>query len=94
MKNNNGKCSMDDHKEIDAIYYCQTCNIFMCENCNIYHEKLLKNHHQIIIDKNTDRNEIFTGFCKENNHSSELKYYCKTHNLLCCVKCICKIKDK
>ena len=46
------------------------------------------------MDKNTDINQVFTGICKEPNHLSELKYYCKSHNILCCVKCIAKIKDK
>ena len=39
-------------------------------------------------------NEIFTGICKEKNHPYELKYFCKTHNKLCCAECIIKIKVK
>ena len=31
---------------------------------------------------------------KEQSHSIELKYYWKTHNVLCCAKCISKIKQK
>ena len=44
------------------------------------------------IDK--DIEEIFTGFCKEENHIEKLEYLCKTHNKLCCVACLCKIKDE
>ena len=37
---------------------------------------------------------IFTGYCKEDKHSDELEYFCKTHNKLCCAACISKIKSK
>ena len=92
----NKKCSMEDHVQIDAISYCQECKIYMCDNCNKYHSKLFKNiHHQFKKDiNNDDINNIFTGLCKEQNHSIELEYFCKTHNVLCCAKCISKIKQK
>ena len=32
--------------------------------------------------------------CTEDNHSEELIYFCKTHNILCCAQCITKIKAK
>ena len=32
--------------------------------------------------------------CKEEKHKIELQYYCKTHNILCCVACISKIKGE
>ena len=32
--------------------------------------------------------------CNEHNHLSKYEYFCKTHNKLCCVKCIAKIKDE
>ena len=49
----------------------------------------------IIIISNLDKDikEIFTGFCKEDNHY-DLKYLCKTHNLLCCSAYLCKIKNE
>ena len=87
---------MEDHVQIDAISYCQECKIYMCDNCSKYHSKLFKNiHHQFKKDiNNDDINNIFTGLCKEQNHSIELEYFCKTHNVLCCAKCISKIKQK
>ena len=51
-----------------------------------------QNHQSFIIEKNFD--EEFTGFCKEINHSNELEFYCKSHNQLCCVACLCKIQKK
>ena len=44
---------------------------------------------------NLDKNpgEIFTGFCKEQNHPCNLEFYCKNHNKLCCAKCITKLKS-
>mgnify|MGYP006989009017 FL=1 len=38
-------------------------------------------------------NIIPKSSCKVENHSDKLKYFCKTHNVLCCVACISKIKD-
>ena len=44
------------------------------------------------MDKKID--DIFTGFCKENKHYTNLEYFCKTHNKLICPSCIAKIKGK
>ena len=33
-------------------------------------------------------------YVKKKNHPYELKYFCKTHNKLCCAECITKIKGK
>ena len=33
--------------------------------------------------------ELFTGFCTEENHqANKLEHFCKTHNKLCCILCI------
>ena len=82
MEKNSKKCSFKDHNEIEAINYCQECKIYLCNKCNNFHSKLCENHHTFKLDKNL--NEIFTGFCKEENHSIKLKYFCKAHNQLCC----------
>ena len=86
------KCSLIDHKEIDAISFCQKCQIYMCKECEKYHSKYLKHHHIFEINKNDS--QIFTGLCEEENHFYELKYFCKTHNKLCCSECITKIKTR
>jgi len=85
----NKKCSLEEHKEIDAIKYCPECRIYMCNKCDNMHSTLLKNHHPNNIK---DDNEIFNGVCKEKNHY-ELKYFCKNHNQLCCAACIAKINE-
>ena len=92
MENENKKCSLTEHKEIDAISYCQECKIFMCNKCEKIHSGLCQNHLPYKLDKNI--NEIFTGFCKEERHYDMLNYFCKTHNQLCCSACIVKIKRK
>ena len=94
MENDSFKCSLEKHKEVDAISYCQECKIYMCEKCVNLHSELFTNHHHFKINNEDERKEIFTGLCKEKNHSIELEYYCKTHNILCCSKCISKIKEK
>ena len=63
----------------------------MCNKCEIFHSKLCKNHRTFVLKK--DNEEIFTGFCKEENHQIKLQYFCKNHNSLCCAACISKIKS-
>ena len=53
---NDKKCSLDEHNEIEAIYYCQECKIKMCYKCEKVHSGLLKNHHVYSLDKNLKRN--------------------------------------
>ena len=87
------KCSLYEHKEIDAIIFCQECQIYMCNKCEKTHLGLCKQHHIYKLDNNF--NNIFTGFCREKNHYKyEYEYFCKNHNQLCCVACIAKIKGK
>ena len=86
------KCSSLKHNENDAISFCQECRICMCNKCENYHSELFQNHHIFKLDKNKDIADIFTGFCKEKFHQVELKYFCKTHNILCCAECTTKVK--
>ena len=86
------KCSLEEHKEFDSISYCQECKIYMCNKCEIHHSELFKKHFLYKIEKEQDFSEIFTGYCKEENHLEKLYYFCKTHNKLCCSSCIVKVK--
>ena len=87
------KCSLKEHSETNANSYCANCRLFMCNKCENYHSNLFSTHHQtFILEKNNA--EIFTGFCGEKEHKHELEFFCKTHNQLCCVECISKIKKK
>ena len=93
MENDNQKkCSLKKHEQIDAIIYCQECNKNMCNKCQNLHSELFDYHHVYNLNKNLK--DIFTGFCKEKNHNKELNYFCKNHNVLCCAVCLCKIEDK
>ena len=92
MENKKYKCSVEEHKEFEANFYCQKCNIYICNKCEKYHKILFKNHNLITLDK--DITNIFTGFCQVENHQIELEYFCKEHNILCCAKCITKVKRK
>ena len=91
---NKKKCSLNEHKEIEAIIYCQECKIYMCNKCEKVHSGsgLFINHHIYSLDKNPK--DIFTGLCTKRQHALALQYYCKTHNELCCAACIAKIKRK
>ena len=90
---NTKKCSSKKHKDINAISYCQECNIFMCNKCINHHDEVLEFHHKYNLNEQ-NINEIFTGICKEPKHKEELIYYCKMHNQLCFAACLSKIKDK
>ena len=84
------KCSFSKHTEINAIYYCQECNIYMCNKCSNYYSEFLENHHKYELGKK--QKEKFISLCKEKNHTIKLQFYCQTHNQLCCAACISKIK--
>ena len=86
------KCSSKEHFEIEAIIYCEICKIYMCNKCEKMHSNLLPQHHPLNL--NEDIKDIFTGFCKEENHQIKLYFFCKTHNQLCCSSCLCKIKGE
>ena len=94
MEKNIQRCSLETHKKNDAILLCEECKIYMCNKCEKLHSGLFPNHHQKQLEKNKNINEIFTGLCKEKNHLYELKYFCKTHNQLCCAECITSLKGK
>ena len=89
---NKQKCSFKEHREIYAHSYCRECKVYMCNKCEQFHSNLCQNHKYFILDK--DISDIFTGFCKEEKHYMELKFYCKNHNQLCCLGCISKIQTK
>ena len=93
MENKKEKCSFIEHKEIEANYYCIICNVYMCHKCEAFHSKLCQQH-KVINYNDIKTKELFTGLCKEDNHQSELDYFCKNHNILVCAKCIVKINDK
>ena len=90
------KCSLKKHRENDAIIVCKDCKKYMCRICLKHHSELFDNHDVKILEnnENTEINEIFTGFCREESHSDNLNYFCKNHNKLCCAACISKIKSK
>ena len=92
MENQKKKCSSKKHSEMDAINYCQECKIYLCNKCQNSHSDLFETHHLYNIDKNI--NEIFTGNCKEKDHKSKIRYFCKNHNQLCCGDCITKIEGE
>ena len=69
------KCSLKEHKENEAIYFCYECRIFICNKSDIFHSNWYKDHHKYNPDKNLT--EIFTGICHEKSHSNVLKYCCK-----------------
>ena len=86
------KCFCQKHKEEIANVYCKNCNIYMCNKCLEYHSKLFENH--LLSKYDNDDPDLFTGYCKEENHLELLEFFCKNHNKLCCSSCICKIKSK
>ena len=89
MENQKKKCSMLKHLDSNSITYCQECKIYLCNKCQIQHSELFINHTLGNLDK-----EIFIDICKQIGHNDKLEFYCKNHNTLCCLACLCKIKVK
>ena len=89
------KCSSTNHKDIEALSFCNDCKLYMCNKCEKHHSELFqKSHNQIKLEKGKNIAELFTGFCNEKNHKLEFQYFCKKHNTLCCAKCITKLKGE
>ena len=65
----------------------------MCNKCANHHDEVLDFHQKLNLNEQ-NINEIFTGICKEPKHKKELEFYCKSHNKLCCIVCLSKIKNK
>ena len=86
------KCTSKDHDKIEANSFCDNCKIYICKKCENMHSILFPNHK--IYNIYEDLKQIFTGICKEKNHSNKLNYFCKTHNVLRCVECISPIAEK
>ena len=92
MENKSKRCSSKKHLEAEAISYCPQCKIYLCNKCYNLHLELLDNHTLINLDKNKD--ETFIDVCKYENHNNKLEFFCKSHNTLCCLACLCKFKIK
>ena len=90
----NKKCSFSEHENIDAIDYCNECDIYICEKCKDYHNELVQmNHNKANINlTNKENNEEDIEICYEQNHGEKYEYFCKIHNKLCCRACVTKIK--
>jgi len=92
MENKKKKCSLKKHSDLDAINYCLECKIYLCNKCQNHHFELFETHHLYKIGKNIS--DIFTGYCKETGHNNKLKYFCKSHNQLCCGDCVANIEGE
>ena len=90
MENKRKKCSLKKHSESDAKSYCQQCKIYLCNKCHNLHPEVHDNHNLINLDNGL--NEMFIDICKYENHINKLEFFCKNHNALCCVSCLCKVK--
>ena len=90
METQKKKCSNKEHNQADDNIYCRECKVYMCNKCEQFHSNLCQTHRCFSLEK--DISNIFTGFCKEEEHRMKLEYFCKTHNQLCCAACIAKIK--
>ena len=86
-------CSFQGHEKVPANIYCISCKIYMCQKCESFHSKLLSEHKIYDIDK-INSEDISQQFCKQERHNLELQYFCRNHNILCCAKCITKIRNK
>ena len=93
MEVQKNKCSFEEHADTNANTFCKKCEIYMCNKCENYHSKLFKNHKNFLLNNNEE--DIYNEFCEEENHNYlKLKYFCKSHNKLCCGLCLTKMKGK
>ena len=69
------KCSLLEHKEIDAILFCEECKIYLCNKCESYHSKLFPIHHTYNSEK--DLMKYFQVFAKKINIMKNLNFFVK-----------------
>ena len=94
MKNQNIIYFCKSHEKTIAICYCPECQIYLCNKCENSHSQSFSLHKINKINKlGEDLEQIFTGFCGNNEHKNKLEYFCKNHNILCCASCISKIDN-
>ena len=75
MEKKSQNCYHQDHSNIEVVNYYIECKIYMCNKCENFHSKLCKLHHKYTLDKNKKISEIFTGYCKEENHLDKLEFF-------------------
>ena len=92
MEKQKKKIPCKNHENINANYYCDICQMYICNKCENFHSNLFPNHKLFNLEK--DDSNSFMELCEEEGHNMKLEYFCKSHNLLCCLKCISKIKTK
>ena len=92
MEKETNRCSLNKHRETNAISYCENCKVYMCNKCDNLHSELFEAHNKYKIDK--ENQEISSLYCEEIQHSEKAQFFCKNHNKLCCSICLCKIKGE
>lgn len=92
MNFQNKKCSFAKHSEKYGKITCVNCNMNLCKECEIFHSNFCKEHLTYNIEK--EQKDIFNIFCQEPEHKIKFEYFCRSHNILCCARCITKIKNE
>jgi len=74
---------------VKALSFCVDCHEYLCTDCTSYHKRLgaLKNHTLLTGSAfpSIDPPQRLTN-CAD-HPKEEVKFYCLTHNALCCVAC-------
>ncbi|VDH98157.1 Hypothetical predicted protein [Mytilus galloprovincialis] len=86
-------CDVCQNRDLNksAEEYCPQCEEFLCTECSEHHKlsKLLKSHQTITVDKYNKLPSFIKQMsqnCEE--HDSFLEVYCKSHDSLCCKRCL------
>ncbi|XP_063411405.1 uncharacterized protein LOC134694330 [Mytilus trossulus] len=86
-------CDVCQNRDLNksAEEYCPQCEEFLCTECRDYHKlsKSLKVHQTITVDK-YNKLPSFIKQMRQNceEHDSFLEVYCKSHDSLCCKRCL------
>lgn len=74
-----------------AISFCYECGKYMCDSCEGFHSSFCPNHATVpVSDLLSAGGQFFTGRCSLPGHNNNpLQFYCKDHNVPCCVACLC-----
>ena len=82
--------------DVKATSFCEDCHEYMCTDCTSYHRRITATRNHLLMTvgrfpstlppRRQDKQPFIFEKCPD--HSlEEIKFYCQSHNALCCVAC-------
>jgi len=82
--------------DVKATSFCEDCHEYMCNDCTGYHKRITATRNHMLLSgdrfptvKPPRREDKLTAAIEKcpDHPKEEIKFYCHTHNTICCVAC-------